>query len=225
VNVVLKKTMSSHRLTWWQVAVGLWTCCSLLVSWCSDRCWHGCFSWAVLCMSVSSREGVSMLNWAFWSIVFRWSRIYLSRRQFLWFDSFVLQDGTSHWFEMLGCDNTASCLRRMESMVLIKSNLTLDCYNFLPWYPSIKQHGVASQKTNLDNECCKNPKLRMWVVWKFLCFDHTWQHYRQAPQTWPRHTGPLHNHLNPTDQYIPQDSLTPVRIRPRRKEVTVPLRE
>ena len=26
-----------------------------------------------------------------------------------------------------------------------------------------------------------------------------------------------------TDQYIPQDSLTPVRIRPRRKEVTVPL--
>jgi len=39
------------------------------------------------------------------------------------------------------------------------------------------------------------------------------------------HTGSLHNYLNSTDQYIPQDSLTLVLIRPRWKEVAVPVCE
>jgi len=33
----------------------------------------------------------------------------------------------------------------------------------------------------------------------------------------------VHNYLNSTDQYIPQDSLTPVLSRPRWKEVAVPV--
>jgi len=51
------------------------------------------------------------------------------------------------------------------------------------------------------------------------------QWYCHTNQSWPTHAGFLHNYLNSTDQYIPQDSLTPVLSRPRWKEVAVPVCE
>jgi len=51
------------------------------------------------------------------------------------------------------------------------------------------------------------------------------QWYFHTNQSWPSHAGFLHNYLNSTDQYIPQDSPTPVLSRPRWKEVAVPVCE
>jgi hypothetical protein len=59
----------------------------------------------------------------------------------------------------------------------------------------------------------------------YITTSPQWYYTIRKNQPWPSHAGFLHNYLNSTDQYIPQDSLTPVLIRPRWKEVAVPVCE